>query len=86
MSGLSDNGEQMAIIKDIKYGYVERAGVCVSFTVSGEHWGAGVILDPAKVAEWLKENYIEDLKSLNGKPCIVKVEGGIVTFKRFIKI
>jgi hypothetical protein len=39
------------------------------------------------VAEWLKENYIDDIKTLNGKPCIVEIdENRTVNFKRFLKI
>lgn len=77
----------MAIIKDIKVGYIDHAGVGVSFSVNGEGWGAGVHLSFEEVAEWLKENYIDDIKTLNGKPCIVEIdENRTVNFKRFLKI
>lgn len=80
------DGEQMAIIKNVKFGMNGSHFVQLWFEVVGEGWGAGQSLSVDHAVDLIKEHNIDDIKYLEGKPCMVDIQNGVVTFLRLIKI
>ena len=74
--------KQIAIIKDVKYGYMEETGrVMLVFTVYiSESICAGVHLDVEEAAKMIKEYKVSDTSKLEGKPCFVEVSGQTIRY------
>ena len=78
--------EQVAIIRDVGYGLRDVGRPCLWFTTYVSESGAALqVLLGEDAAAVLKDAGVYDVKELEGKPCYVEVDGGLITFKRVWK-
>jgi hypothetical protein len=79
------SNEQLAIIKDINVGVRDFDYPICWFTVEIINGAALQILSIAEMEKIIKDSQCYTLKDLNGKPCIVEVDGNSVKFKSIKK-
>ena len=79
--------EQLAIMKDVGYGLRDIGRPCLFFAayISEGLCSLQVLLGDA-ADKVIKDAKGYDVKSLEGKPCWVEVDGNITTFIRVAKI
>ena len=77
----------MAIMKDVGFGMRDSHFVMLWFTAYDTESSASLQCIPAEQAiELLKKHGISDIKNLEGKPCWIRYENGLVKFVDLIKI
>jgi hypothetical protein len=76
---MNDN-EELAIIERARFGVNDRGWVGLSFGVKSIRYGAGQFLNVNETADLLKRHEITDINHLNGKPCIIEIDGDIMRF------
>ena len=78
--------ERMAIIENPTFGIRDIGTPMVYFEVS---WhpkkSALVFFANEKALDFVRENHIQDIRDLEGKPCIIRLDGGIAKFKELFK-
>jgi len=75
--------EEVAIIRNPKYGVDDRGRVTLRFdTYTSESTAALQVLSVDKATEALLQADVDDVHLLNGKPCWVEHGNGLIIFKR----
>ena len=74
--------EELAIIKDVSFGMRDVGFVNLSFTVEACVYSALQILGKHEALKLINDNKIINIKDLEGKPCIIEVDGGTMKFLR----
>lgn len=79
--------EQLAIIKGVRCGVGDRGRAWLSFSTYVSDCSAAL-----QIVEWdaakqvLEDADVQDVHQLNGKPCWVEVDRGMIVFLRMAKI
>jgi len=76
--------EEMAVIQGIHIGCRDVGTPVLWFGVKFLGGGSLQILGWDDAFTLLKESRVSDFTSLDGKPCVVDVDKGVVTFKRLL--
>ena len=76
---------EMAIMKHVSFGLRDTNHAAIWFDVSMLGCGSLLSIPRNDVIKFMEENDISDLRNLEGKPCVVNRDGGMVTFVRLIK-
>lgn len=76
--------EQLAIISDVHMGAEDHYGAALWFHVAISEGAGALQVIPYDQAKDIVSS-VEDIKSLNGKPCWVEVDGGYIRFQRLWK-
>lgn len=74
--------EQLAIITNPHFGFVDNRGPALQFTVNLLRGGALIVLTLEETIELIEEHFIEDISQLHREPCVVKTQdpGSICEF------
>lgn len=73
----NDWPEELATIEGPRFGWdIDANQVMLSFTMNLLYGCAGAFLNVESTVDMLTAYKVRDVKDLNGKPCIVKVEPG----------
>lgn len=73
--------EELAVINNVHFGMRDAPWPCLWFTVNALHYGALQILHFKEAVELIKKHNIYKIEDLEGKPCIVEMEGSSCIFK-----
>lgn len=77
--------EELAIIKDVGYGNRDVGSPVLWFTVTFLNGGSLQILQGEDAYNLIKESGVYDVKSLEGKACVISTDGYRVEFVRLHK-
>jgi len=80
-----DDNEELAIIKDVGFGLRDGETPILWFEADMKGSGALLAFWDEDALKFVKDNNVIDIKHLNGKPCIVSVDRGLVKFVRIFK-
>jgi len=75
-----NENEQLAIMDSVRFGVNDRGWVGLSFGVKAIRYGSGQFLSIHETEDLLKRHEISDINHLNGKPCIIEIDGDIMRF------
>lgn len=78
--------EEMAIMKGVSVGMRDTGHPCMWFSVNQEGSGSLQVLSWKEAEELIRKADVYDIKELNGKACIVEVDGNFMRFKRMAEI
>ena len=77
--------KELAIMHNIQFGVYDRDKAALWFNVDMLGRGALLCLYPEQAIELIEKYGITDIKNLEGAPCIVDIEDGIVRFDDLYK-
>lgn len=78
--------EEMAIIEGVGFGMRDAGRPILWFGIRMLSGGSLQVLSVSEAVKMIEENDVRDIKDLNGKPCIVRVDGQIVKFVKLFKL
>lgn len=82
---MEKNNEELALITQAKYGYVDNQGVGLSLTIRILRGATQLFVDNETAKKFIEETKLEDVTALRGAPVVVSVgEDRMVRFERFL--
>lgn len=80
---MSESREQLAIIRDVRYGIGDRGKACLTFTTYTEESSAALqVLYQPQADQVIEQADVSDVHSLERRACWVQVGDGLMRFLR----
>jgi len=76
--------EELGLILDIKFGYVDNVGTCCTLEVKTIRGNTSLNVEYTDLVAYINAGKISDLKNLIKTACVVNHFGGLYKFVRFL--